>query len=73
MWEIKSNAKKFEFYSPVEYKRSELADSITKCFNKIADPLVSLENEIESRLKKDHPKIYPLISGALDMGQENKD
>lgn len=61
---------KFQFYSPVEYNYLSLSLYIITAFNKIAPPLTELHNEIESRLRKNHPDFYLAISSALDTGQE---
>ena len=72
IFDMSETSDKFQFYSPKEYKRLEFINSTIGCFNKIIDPLTSLHNEVEVRLKQNHPEIYPVLSGALYIYQEDK-
>jgi hypothetical protein len=60
--DVVAEPNKLNFYFPEEHNYIDLAASISELFSKISPSLALLENEVESRLRQNHPVLYSIIS-----------
>jgi len=64
---------RFQFFAPINYKNIDIRLKIIDSLQKITSPLLSLENEIEVRLKKSDPHIFSLLKGVSNSDQPEQD
>ena len=59
-------AGKLRFFTPKKITTLQVIDSINDYFNDITFPVISLQNEVELRLKKNDPVVYSMIENEVN-------
>jgi len=65
IWDVAETPEKFQFYAPITRTTREISESIIWYLNKISTPLISLQNEVQLRLKQTNLKLYSALTSAL--------
>lgn len=65
IWDV-NDTNKFQFFEPIKYTNLGIRLELIDYLQKIGPALVSLESEIELRLKKSNLKIFSLLKGVSD-------
>lgn len=65
IWDEAEGEDNLQFYSPIKYKRLEIAASVIAYVHEITPPLISLQDEVELRLKDSDPLTYSALGSEL--------
>ena len=72
IWEVMEGYNKLQFYTPIPYTRLGISQSLVAFLKQIAPTLLSLQNEVQLRLKQSNPKLYSGLTSALDNEDQAK-